>query len=572
MSSELKKIFLLLSPYKFQVIIIFIFVILTSVCSIFIPLLSKDIMDKGFIGQDYSLLIKLILVSFTIGFLDQIFSLIMAKIRLSIYVDLVYKLTDKAIQKINKLSMSFLDRRNNAEVMNVIGTDIGKLSTIADDRFLFIFGQIFNFIGGTIGLLLISPVLTLLVLGFIPIKYFTTSFFSKKQEYLTSELLESHREYAKFLGEYISTIKDIRIFNLVPYKYASWSEYQKKILHIQQKYEMTILYNTTLDSIMFQILTSLIYIIGANMVFNLSLSIGAIFAFVTYSSFVAFPITSILNLRLTLASILPSAKRFYDFLELEEECENNSQTQMVEEVQSIKFSNITFGYGQHLVLKDISFNIKQKEKIAIVGLNGAGKSTIFDLLLRFYKVNSGNITINKQSIYEIPISEYREFFSVVSQDVYLFNDSIRNNIILHKQISDEQIYSIASQAGVASLFDTLSLDYIVGNNGVMLSGGQKQKIALLRALLQDRPIIIFDEATSNNDNISDAEFNKLFNSLLQEKTVILSTHKTPVLKEMDQVILLDNGKISGIGSYKKLLDNELFNKIISIQKELNAVQ
>lgn len=166
---------------------------------------------------------------------------------------------------------------------------------------------------------------------------------------------------------------------------------------------------------------------------------------------------------------------------------------------------------------------------------------MIDLLLRLYTPGQGQILLDGQEISDMPLREYRNLISVVSQDIYLFQDTIRNNICLYQQVEDAQILEACRDSGLSEFIEEVSLDYSVGTNGMMLSGGQKQKIALARALIHDRPIVVFDEATSGSDTCSEQQINALLHTRLHDKTVIVIAHRQAVLSEVDQVVRLDNG-------------------------------
>lgn len=207
-------------------------------------------------------------------------------------------------------------------------------------------------------------------------------------------------------------------------------------------------------------------------------------------------------------------------------------------------------------------------KTAIIGRNGSGKTTIINLLTRMYEPISGKIMLGTEDISELPLPEYRNMVSAVSQQIYLFNDTIRNNICLYKQVDDVIVEEACKDSGLEDFIKEVSLDYVVGQNGAMLSGGQKQKIALARALIHDKPIVIFDEATSNTDAYSEQQINGLLDTKLKEKTVIVITHKEEILNKVDQIVELKEGVVIDNGTYDELAGkNDELN--IMIKKWIN---
>lgn len=205
------------------------------------------------------------------------------------------------------------------------------------------------------------------------------------------------------------------------------------------------------------------------------------------------------------------------------------------------------------ILKNIDILFAKSSKTAIIGRNGSGKTTIINLLTRMYEPTSGEILLGAENISELPLPEYRNMVSVVSQQIYLFNDTIRNNICLYKQIDDTVIEAACKDSGLEDFIKEVSLDHVVGQNGAMLSGGQKQKIALARALVHDKPIIIFDEATSNTDAYSEQQINGLLDTRLKDKTVIVITHKKEILSKVDQIVVLKEGVVADLGRYDDLI-------------------
>ena len=323
-------------------------------------------------------------------------------------------------------------------------------------------------------------------------------------------------------------------------------------------------WNMCIDSVMIQAMVLIIYIVGANLVFNMGLTIGTVFAFITYSTYVTGPISAILNIKYLLSGIIPSTKRYYKFLSIPEEREAEDKEPPM--WNGILFDKVTFSYNENMIaVEEINLSILRGQKIAIIGQNGCGKSTLIEILLRLRTPQTGIIRIGDIDIKDVSLIKYRELFSVVSQDVYLFNDSIRNNICLYKDVDEDTVKKACDDSGLSNFVEEVSLDYNVGINGAMLSGGQKQKVALARALVLDRPIFILDEATSNADVSSEVQINSLLRTRLKEKTVIVISHRESVLREMDQIILIDAGKVVWSSGYEELIESDLHKQI---QKEL----
>lgn len=284
------------------------------------------------------------------------------------------------------------------------------------------------------------------------------------------------------------------------------------------------------------------------------------------SAYVTGPISAILNIGYLLSGIIPSTKRYYEFMDLQEELDNGKIVKPP--FGDLTLENVFFSYEvDKPILIDVNLKFPMGSKTALIGRNGSGKTTIINLLTRLHEPVNGRILLNGTDITKISLQAYRNMVSVVSQQIFLFNDTIRNNICLYKQVSDEEIKAACMDSSLDDFLEEASLEYVVGQNGAMLSGGQKQKIALARALVHDKPIIIFDEATSNTDVYSEHQINSLLHTRLKDKTVVVITHKKEILNEVDEIIMLKDGVVVETGCYKELLSSSLeFKNMIDMDK------
>lgn len=556
-----RRLLLLLGKYKKTIVVIVGCLLVSTGLNLCVPLISRRIMDDGFIGGNKKLLIELVLVSMVIYTINSLIDLIKEKKRVDISAKIQYFLSEQSFSHLMKLRVNYFNNTNYAETLNNINMDINQMTSVADSSVFFVITQAFSMTGGIIGLFIIDFRMTILVLLFIPIKCVVMKYFAKKQKQIMDEFIKKNQKYAKWFGDTVGGVREVKLFNILDRKHEEFDQNQKDIIEKQKQMNMLGQWNTITDSLMVQFLSTLLYILGANLVFDLQLSVGSVFAFITYSSYVTGPISAILNIGYLLSGIIPSTKRYYAFMDLEEETDNGETAALCPD--DLKLQQVSFAYEKEkYVLKDVDILFAKGSKTAIIGRNGSGKTTIINLLTRMYEPTSGKIMLGTEDISELPLPEYRNMVSVVSQQIYLFNDTIRNNICLYKRVDDVIVEEACKDSGLEDFIKEVSLDYVVGQNGAMLSGGQKQKIALARALIHDKPIVIFDEATSNTDAYSEQQINGLLDTKLKKKTVIVITHKKEILNKVDQIVVLKEGVV---------IDNGTYDELVGKNEELNIM-
>ena len=549
-----RKLLALLKDYTKIISIIFGCLLISTVLNLCVPLLSRRIMDDGFIGGNKELLIKLVLCSLMVYLVISVIDIIKEKNRINISAKIQYSLSEQAFSHLMKMKASYFNNKNYAEILNNINVDIGNMTSIADEGVFFVVTQAFSMTGGVIGLFILNWRMTILVLMFIPIKYVVMKKFAKQRKKVMDDFINDSQKYARWFGDTIGGVREVKLFGILNYKHAEFSQKQSKVVERQKKLNILSQWNNIIDTTLVQILVTVIYIIGANLVFKFQLSVGSVFAFITYSAYVTGPISAILNIGYLLSGIIPSTKRYYEFMNLQEETDKGKLIKP--EFGNLKLEEVFFSYETDKpILTDVNIEIPKGSKTVLIGKNGSGKSTIINLLTRMYEPTAGQIKLKGVNIFEITLESYRNMISVVSQQIYLFNDTIRNNICIYKKVSDEVIETACKDSGLEDFLKEVSLDYVVGQNGAMLSGGQKQKIALARALVHDKPIIIFDEVTSNTDVYSEHQINGLLHTRLKEKTVIIITHKQEILQDVDQIVMLKDGAVVGTGKYDDLVIN-----------------
>lgn len=566
----IRRLMKLLKPFKKQIMVIIGFMIISSCIGTLLPLLSKQLMDKGLIAKNFEVIFIICILTLGLQLAEQVLDSFRDFYQNKISSLLSFTLTKTAFKHSLKLKSQYFNNTNITELMNNINFDVSNISIIADQSMFYILMQLFRIIGGLVGLILFVDVrLAILSLAEIPARYFIIKYLTKKRKKSFENYIEDIQEYAGWYGDTLGGIKEIKLWGIERIKIGQFIKKQRKMMKAKFLMDRIDITNDISEGVLTHIMTCIVYLVGGVLITHNSITIGSLFAFFTYSIYVTGPISSVLNIGYHFTSIIPSAKRFFEFLDMETEGQATFNKNLKSEkvLGDIKFDEVSFSYlkGQE-ILKDISFEIGQGEKVAIVGENGAGKSSIINLLLQLNQPDKGQILLDNIDIKEYKIKDYRKLFSVVSQSIYLFDSSIRHNISLGLSIGEDKVYKASKESGAHRFINGLTdkYDTQVGSNGSNLSGGERQKIAIARSLVRDSKILILDEANSNCDVNSEIEFTRIIKESHKEKTIIVITHKTNILRLVDKVIVIGDGDIQNIGTHEELYNsNKLYKKMIN---------
>lgn len=541
----LKRILVYLKPFKNEFLLIGVTLVISTIVGFLQPLIVRTITDDGMMKSDLKVLIQAASTLAVTVLLSQAVELVQAKLFAVIHNQTFFTIFKQTFQKLLHLEKAYFEDKNNAEILSFLQTDVAQISSVTDRYTVMCIGYAFKIISGLIGLLLISWEMALIVLSVVPIKLLLVRFFANRNEETTEKMIEASRDFSRWYGDALGGIDEIKLWNLFQSKERIFKQKQEEVLRLQKKGIMISAWNMTGESILEWCITISLYILGGVLIYNKEITIGSVFAFVSYSAYVTGPISLLLNLKMYFARIFPSAKRLFMFLDMKEEIDAGRE-RIETKTPTIEFRNVGFQYEvDHPVLIDVSFIVKPGEKIAIIGQNGSGKSTILNLLLRFYELQRGEILVDGKDIRKINLAEYRNLFSVVSQEPYLFMGNILENIDMEGSVDRERIETALNDSGVADYLKKMpnGEKTQIGRNGARLSGGEKQKLAVARALLRNAPIIILDEATSNFDTESSEYLHDLIVHKMKDKSVLMITHHYEHLNDIDRVYRIDGGNL-----------------------------
>ena len=541
----LRRTLCYLLPYKREFLVVGLTLVLSTVIGFLQPLVIQRITDSGMMQRDMAVILSsaLLLALLVLG--NQAIDLLQTRIFADVHNASYYAIFHQVFEKLLHLKKSYFEDKNSAEILSFLQMDVSQVSSITDRYTVLSVSYVFRIVSGLIGLFLISWKLALIVLCMVPVKFLLVRGLSKRQEQAMDEMIESSRDFSRWFGDDLNGVDEIKLWDLFQSRDQVFREKQEKVLAVQKRTTMIGGWNSFWEMLLEWSVTILLYVLGGWLICAGSLTIGAVFAFVSYSSYVTGPVSALINLKMYFARIFPSARRLFRFLDMETEADTGTSP-LKGRPPKLEFRNVEFWYEEERpILQGVNFSVEPGEKVAIIGQNGSGKSTILNLLLRFYEPKAGQILADGVDVQDIPLEEYRGLFSVVSQEPYLFLGDILENVDLQGDADPDQLEAALRASGVESYLPRLPEKERtqIGRNGARLSGGEKQKLAVARALLKDAPVVILDEATSGFDVQSDAYLHDVILHQMQGKTVIMITHHYHNLEGMDQVWRLEGGKV-----------------------------
>jgi len=552
------KLMAFIKPFKATYYFVMFAAILLSVSSTLTPYLLKVTVDDYITPRDYTgmqLFVGLMLVTLLLEVLFQFLFVFYANwLGQKVIKDLRVKLFDKIIH----FKMAYFDKTAVGRLVTRAVSDIETIASIFSQGLFMIIADLLKMILVIVVMLYVNWRLSLIVFSVLPVILYATRLFQKSMKKAFEEVRLQVANLNSFVQERISGIKIVQLFHREKIEYDNF-------VAINEKHKQAWLKTVWFNSIFFPVaeisssvtIGLLVWYGGVNVISSGAVSLGTIFLFIQMSQMLFRPLRQIADKFNSLQMGMVAADRIFGILETESNIEDKGRFCPTELKGDIQLKKLGFSYlpGEP-VLKEISLDIKAGETIAIVGATGAGKSTIINLLSRFYEFDSGDITIDGTSIRSYDLQTLRKHVSVVLQDVFLFADSLYNNITLfNPTITRAQVIQASKKIGVHDFIQSLpeGYDYNVKERGVMLSSGQRQLIAFLRAYLSDPTILVLDEATSSVDSYSEEIIQRALDTLTKGKTSIVIAHRLATVKNADRIVVMDQGQIVEVGTHKELL-------------------
>ena len=567
------KLIKYMGRYKFAIVIVGLCAVASTVFSVVSPKvlgeatteLAKGIMSKiqGTGSIDLGLIGEILLFVLCLYLVSALFQFIQGWIMTGVTQKVCYRMRRDISEKINRMPMKYFESRTYGEVLSRITNDVDTLGMGLNQSITQIITSVCTIIGVLIMMLTISPLMTLIAIIILPVSAFllglivkhSQKYFKTQQEYLgkingiVEETYGGHLIIKAFNKEE-ETIENFDDTNKVLYKSAWKSQFLSGMMHPAMMFVGNIGYAAVALS-------------GGLLAINGVIQIGDIQAFIQYVRNFTQPIQQISQVINQVQSMAAASERVFEFLNEEEEQQTVENPVSLGEVKGeVKFDHVKFGYSEDkIIVKDFSADISQGQKIAIVGPTGAGKTTMVKLLMRFYDVNSGAITIDGHNIKDFNRRELRDAFGMVLQDTWLFKGTIMENIRYGRlDATDAEVIAAAKAAHADRFIRTLpnGYDMELNEDASNVSQGQKQLLTIARAILADNPILILDEATSSVDTRTEIRIQKAMNNLIKGRTSFIIAHRLSTIKDADLILVMKDGDIVEQGTHTQLIEKKGF--------------
>ena len=562
----IKNILTLLKDHKFKLALTVICAVISTAFTIIAPLLigqaTTTIYDgiNRMIGHtgtiDFNSLTHILIIVVALYVISSLFSYLQSIFLIEVTTKISYDLRERLIEKILKLPMEKVEENKRGDILSRVTNDVDSLQNGITQSFIQLTTAVITLIGVFIMMLSINLWMTLATITLVPIALLLMRFMTRfSQKYFLRQL--------EFKGSLNGQIEEtftghdiIRVFNQEEISMDRFESDNEKWFTHEWKSQFYSSLNGPLMNFISNFTYVVVAVLGAVFVLQKVIAVGDILAFFQYTQSFNRPIQQITRVMNQIQTAMAASERIFEFLEFEDES-NPSDRQITEIKEGITFENVSFSYTPNeKIIKNLSFDVKKGEKIAIVGETGAGKTTIVKLLMRFYDINSGSIKIDGIDIEEYDKDSLRSHIGMVLQDSWLFSDTISNNIRYgNLDASDDEIIDAASQVYADDFVRRLSDGYEseLNEDTDNISHGQKQLLTIARTILSQKEVLILDEATSSVDTRTEKLIQKAMDRLMEGKTSFIIAHRLSTIRNADKIIVIENGEIIEQGNHEELL-------------------
>lgn len=557
----IKNILTILKDHKFKLALTIICAIISTAFTIIAPLLIGQATTTIFNGintglMDFDTLFYLLTIVVILYVISSLFSYLQSFFLIEVSTKISYDLREKLMDKILSLPMESVDENKRGDILSRITNDVDSLQHGIAQSFLQLTTAVITLIGVFIMMLTINIWMTLATIILIPIAFLVIRFITKfSQSYFLKQLV--------FKGALNGQIEEtftghdiIRVFNQEEISMEKFENDNDKWFDQEWKSQFYSSLNGPLMNFISNFTYVVIAVLGAIFVLQRAIAVGDILAFFQYTQSFTRPIQQITRVMNQIQTAMAASERIFEFLDYDDE-KNPSDKQLMEIKEGITFENVSFSYiPNEKIIKNLTFDVKKGQKIAIVGETGAGKTTIVKLLMKFYEIDSGSIKIDGVDIDEYDKHSLRSHIGMVLQDSWLFSDTIESNIRYgNLDVSDNEVVEASKQVYVDNFVRQLSDGYktVLNEDSDNISHGQKQLLTIARTILSSKEVLILDEATSSVDTRTEKLIQRAMDRLMENKTSFIIAHRLSTIRNADKIIVIENGEIIEQGNHEELL-------------------
>ncbi|MGE6717976.1 ABC transporter ATP-binding protein [Peribacillus frigoritolerans] len=577
----LKRLLTYLKPRRNKLISVFFAAIMSTIFMIVGPKIMGNAITELFEGAygkfqgipgaaiNFDKIGQILLLLAGLYALSSLFNYVQQYIMSSVAQETVYDLRQDVNEKLEKLPLKYFEGRPNGETLSRMTNDIDTIGSTLQQSLTQFITSIVTILGIIIMMLSISPLLTLISIVSLPLSIFAIRPILKRSQKYFADQQRKLGQLNGHIEEIYTGHQVVKAFGYEKKASAQFTAVNEELYKAGSKAQFI---SGIIMPIMFfigNLSYVLISVVGGILVTQRSISIGDIQAFITYSKQFTQPITQTANIANIIQSTVAAAERVFELLDEEEEMKEQTTANIKRANGAVSFEHVDFGYGEEMLIEDMNIDVLPGQTVAIVGPTGAGKTTMINLLMRFYELNGGKINIDGLDTRNMSRNDLRKNFGMVLQDTWLFNGTIKENIAYGKNgATDEEIFAAARTAHADHFIRTLPDGYetILNEEASNISQGQKQLLTIARAVLADPPIMILDEATSSVDTRTEVFIQKAMNRLMEGRTSFVIAHRLSTIKDADLILVMDQGKVIEKGTHSDLLrENGFYAELYNSQ-------
>ena len=551
-----------LKPYWARLLVVFLAIGLSSVLHLLPAVLTGRIIDEGLIGQDLGMLVRLLLLSLGVMLAGNLIGVLETYLNTWIALRITYDMRNQLFSHLQKMSHQFFMTGKQGDILTRMTGDISGVQQIFSGTLAGILSNSLTLAAAMVMMLQKNTVMALVAIVLIPLFTLPTRRVGKTRWNLTREAQERQDEINDILGETLSVSGQllVKLYNKEDWETERYQKANRKMTELNLKERMAGRWFRVALSTFSGIGPMLIYLVGGILMmrYNADLTVGDITVLVALLGRMYMPVNALLGIQVDWIRSMALFTRIFEYFDLPVEIQNKQNALVPDEAEgNIRFRRVDFHYEPvRPILKGIDFSVPSGKSVAIVGPSGAGKSTLMNLIPRLYDPVAGAVEFDGVDLRDLDLRFLREQIGIVTQDTYLFHGTIRENLLYAKaDATDEELADACKKANIYDFIQQQEkgLDTLVGNRGLKLSGGEKQRLSIARVLLKDPAVLLFDEATSSLDSISEHLIQQAIEPLMQNRTSIVIAHRLSTVLNADEILVLNEGAITERGTHEKLI-------------------